>query len=183
MMKHMLLALLILFIALPVLQSNAYAVGGTWKGDYVRVINAADPSWRPLITQAVADLNAAMPESGPQFVVTESVKRKCKVGQHKKRRTIVICSTEVDATHNLGHVGRTRGKVVRGHIVSPVIVRLGGDASPFPPQWDQNTLCHELMHAAAWAPEKMGQDSCVSNEYLTTFGPADIAFLQRMYGH
>jgi hypothetical protein len=168
--------------------ADAGKPGAVWhRAKYVRVRAYVGSAWQPFIAQGVADMNAILPQRAPQLMLETLAPIPCKQARKKnarKRRILVVCE---NPEKRWPDSASTLLDTERGTILSPVIVTLGPAPNTGTAYWDalvaQNTVCHELMHAVAGAPENVGSASCVSGpDYLNTRpGADDIAFLQRVY--
>lgn len=181
-MMRLLLVLLVVLLV-PV---NVSAKGATWRSKYVRVRAYVGDEWLPIVEQSVADMNAVLPSRAPRLILEPQAAIPCSQARKqnaKKRRVIVVC--ENPAMREFGH---TVADIEKDVIQSPVILTVG----KYPETWDadfnatraRKLVCHELMHAVSWAPEDVGDASCVSGRgfEIVTPGPDDIAFLDRVYG-
>jgi hypothetical protein len=155
--------------------------GVAWRSNTVQVRVYTSSAWVPLIQRSVRDINAVMPRKGPRLILRVHGERSCAWVRKQKftRPTITICSRpDRDA------LGWTRYKQQR-HTFRHERVRimLRGEPNPHPAFVgdDQNTVCHELMHAVSGMPDgERHADSCVQG-WLESPGPWDVAYLQRVY--
>ncbi len=180
----MMRAVLILLLV-AMMPGEVMAGGAVWKSKYVRVRSYVGGAWLPIVEQSVADMNAALPPRAPRLILEAYGFIPCK--QAKKRnerakRVIVICENA-----GMADFGHTVADVERRVIQSPVILTVGA----YPDTWDvtfnatkaRKLVCHELMHAVSWAPEDVGDASCLSGSgyEIVTPGPDDIAYLNGVY--
>lgn len=154
--------------------------GAAWPDRSVDVRVFSDAYGSPIIEEAVRQISRIMPARGPRLNLILSGPADCREVKERRysRPTITVCDApyEMDQTWLRSSGGEVKGG--RAWVTMDLWEYGGIEA-------DQNTACHELMHAVSWVDDNGAgvdkPDSCVHG-LRPTPGPWDKAFLAKVYG-
>lgn len=148
-----------------------------WTARKVNVRIFTNAYWQPLVAEAVAGIEAAMPPKGPRLRIIHEPERSCDWvnKQRYSQPTITVCSKDESWYAGSASLVKDHHIIAKERVYLTVITDHDLD-------FDRNTACHEMMHAVSWVNDNYAytQDSCVQGMRVDP-GPWDVAYLAQVY--
>lgn len=160
-----------------VLSSEVMGIGSAiWPNRRIKLLVHTDPRWHPFIEKSVSEFN------GINRLPHIDVEYRSHIDASKIRREDYGSGVAVMGSHHL--IASANAWTIVKHkkhlIQFAKIIFSDWELDQYPDEFNQNTVCHELIHLLTWADDKCCAQSCIHGLSPTLTG-YDRKLIKRTY--